>query len=165
MVYLKEHIKYEREMLRFTYDMLFSSDGKRWCAMFESFGLHARNLYDFLRNEGGAGTTFRAVDYARDHKKPGHSNVDGKMNASFFHLHKDRLEGRPVDLSDAIEIGAWIDREWAKWAKKLGEAFQEHVDTELACPAPSSGPIVRPSATNIYHDTTTTIHSTHSAKL
>ena len=151
--YLAEHLTYERDMLRFTYSMLFQMNGLRWCAMFESFGLHARNLYDFLRHEGQAGNTVRACDFVEGHKKPQHSNIDKKMNESFFHLSTLRLENTAINLPDAIEIGSWIDREWANWAAQLSETFKGFVDTSPACPPLSPPTPAHLSATN--HVTTT----------
>ena len=71
--YLQEHLKYERKMIGYTYQELFSknhetllSKGLRWCAMFESFGVHARNLYEFFMHRGD----FGAHHYISGHKKP-----------------------------------------------------------------------------------------------
>ena len=148
MVYLEEHLDYERRMLRFTYRMLFETDGPRWCAMFESFGIHARNLYDFLRHEGKAATTIRAVDYVPNRKKSeALATIDAKMNSSLFHLSTSRLGNKPVTLSDAIMIGAWIDREWQAWAAQLPQPFCSSVGTELTCPQPLEEASVSPSAT------------------
>jgi len=132
--YLTEHLKYERDMLRHTYGRLTEMSGMDWCAMFEAFGVHARNLYDFLRNEGSASSTFRAVDYVLGYKGKPHSDVDGRMNESFFHLSAKRLQGNPVSTTDAEAIGGWIDREWAAWAGQLGEPFTALVDASPACP-------------------------------
>jgi hypothetical protein len=146
--YLKEHLKYERDMLRFTYGMLFQTDQFRWCAMFESFGIHARNLYDFLRHEGDKANTVRADDYVPGRSKPAHSNVDGKMNSSFFHLSTSRLGDKPINITDAVAIGVWIDREWTTWAGQLRDTFKPLVDTSEACPPPLLTATSAPSATN-----------------
>ena len=146
--YLKEHLKYERDMLRFTYGMLFKTDNDRWCAMFESFGIHARNLYDFLRHEGNKANTVRADDYVPGRSKPAPSNVDGKMNGSFFHLSTSRLGDKPVNITDAVAIGGWIDREWATWAGQLRDPFKPLVDASNACPPPLLTATSAPSATN-----------------
>jgi hypothetical protein len=146
--YLKEHLKYERDMLRYTYGMLFEPGAFRWCAMFESFGIHARNLYDFLRHEGSKTNTVRADDYVPGRSKPAASNVDGKMNSSFFHLSTSRLGNNPVDIIDAATIGSWIDREWATWAGQLGDRFKPLVDASEACPQRLLTAASAPSATN-----------------
>lgn len=113
VTFLTEHLRYEREMLRFTYKMLFQMGGRRWCAMFESFGIHARNLYDFLRHEGKPTTTIRAIDYLPNRaKSDAIASIDSKMNRSLFHLSTSRLDNKPVTLADAVTIGLWIDREW-----------------------------------------------------
>lgn len=145
--YLREHLKYERDMLRFTYDMLFQAKGYRWCAFFESFGLHARNLYDFLRHEGNAANTVRADDYVKGRKKPDASNIDVTMNRSLFHLSTSRLSKDPLNMDDAAVIGSWIDREWAIWVQQLREPFNKWADLQPAClhPAAATSAI---SATN-----------------
>lgn len=146
--YLEEHLAYERRMLTFTFEMLFQTDGPRWCAVFESFGIHARNLYDFLRHEGKATTTIRAVDYVPNRKKSeALATIDAKMNSSLFHLSTSRLENKPVTVADAVVIGSWIDREWQAWAAQLPESFRALVDTEPACLLPSDRASVSPSAT------------------
>lgn len=148
VAYLEEHLKYEREMLRFTFEMLFQTDGRRWCAMFESFGIHARNLYDFLRHEGKPTTTIRAVDYVPDRKKSDAiPTIDSKMNSSFFHLSTSRLDNKPVTLADAVTIGSWIDREWNAWADQLPDPFNALVDVEPACPIPAIATSTNPTAT------------------
>jgi hypothetical protein len=146
--YLDDHLKYERNMLRFTFDMLFKSGEKRWCAFFESFGVHARNLYIFLRNSADYRSYVRADDYVPGHcTKSNFSRVDEKMNSSFFHLSTSRLKNKPVTLKDAIEIGEWIDREWATWAVQLRDPFKLLVDISPSCTRPISD-ASSPSGTN-----------------
>lgn len=151
--YLKDHLKYERDMLGFTFGMLSQSAGLRWCAMFESFGVHARNLYDFLRHEG-RGNTIRADDYVPGRQKPAASNVSQKMNSSFFHLSTSRLKDQPVNLADAADIGDWIDKEWMIWAGTLKAPFKPLVDASPVC-ASTTAPLSTVSTTN--HVTSTSI--------
>src|SRR5260370_30872325 len=69
--YLREHVTYERTMLGFTYARLHDTvPGVAWNVVYESFGIHARNLYGFFRNEGKTQTTFRADDYVDSWPKP-----------------------------------------------------------------------------------------------
>jgi len=66
MEYMEEHIPYELLMLRHTYQQMKSSNNQLdWNAFFESFCLHARNLYKFLRNDR-VNTTFVAVDFTEE---------------------------------------------------------------------------------------------------
>ena len=136
-IYLNEHLKYERKMLGFTYKKLFVTDEQTWCAMFESFGVHARNLYDFLRHEGKPQTTIRADDYIPGRKKPDASGVSQKMNISFFHLSTSRILNQSVNIQDAITIGNWIDKEWGDWVNQLPDKFKNLVDASLVCVPPS----------------------------
>ncbi len=63
--HLREHLPYELLMLRHTYDRI---NGNRytldWNAYYESFTIHARNLLDFLNNEG-TGNNLKAKEFAR----------------------------------------------------------------------------------------------------
>jgi hypothetical protein len=69
--YLEEHVAYERTMLGYTYARLHdTAPGVGWNVVYESFGIHARNLYDFFRNEGKTQTPFRADDYVDSWPKP-----------------------------------------------------------------------------------------------
>lgn len=141
--YLEKHLSYERDMLGFTAPLLMSATGLDWCVMFEGFGLHARNIHDFLRNEGSASTTFRACDYVNDYKARDNSNIKEKMNQSFFRLSSNRLKDSPVNLQDISELGSWIDRNWADWASQLREPFSKFVDISPVCgqlgkPTPSA---------------------------
>ncbi len=134
--YLKDHLKYEREMLGFTYKNLFVADELTWCAMFECFGIHSRNLYDFLRHEGKPQTTIRADDYIPGRKKPDALGVSQKMNISFFHLSTFRIHNKPVNIKDAIEFGGWIDKEWGIWTAQLPDQFKNLINPSPVCPKP-----------------------------
>jgi hypothetical protein len=131
--YLSEHLAYERKMLGHTYEKLSLPLSLDWCAYFESFGIHARNIYHFLRHDGTKNTTIRADHYVPQHKKPESSHIDPRMNESFFHLSTKRLDGKPVNLQDAIDIGVWLDREWKSWASMLPDNFRVLVDVRPVC--------------------------------
>lgn len=146
--YLTNHLAYERKMLGFTFKMLSEADGLRWSAFFESFGLHARNLYDFLRHEGKRGNTIRADDYLSGRKRPTPSRVDGRLNASFFHLSTERLKNDPVNLKDAIQIAEWIDAEWKRWAEQLSAPFNRLVDPAPVCAVQAETTLYTPTASS-----------------
>jgi hypothetical protein len=61
--YLSEHLFYELLMLRYTAMQLKEvREQLAWNSFFESFGVHARNLYDFARNERDS-RNFKASDF------------------------------------------------------------------------------------------------------
>ena len=69
-----------------------------------SFCIHARNLYDFLRHEGGKSTNIRADSYVPGHAKP-NANVDfNKLDTFLFHMSKGRIDKKKVDL---VSAGPW----------------------------------------------------------
>ncbi len=50
--YLNDHLPYEQMMLKYTFERVSSGELRQleWNAHFESFSVHARNLYQFLTN-------------------------------------------------------------------------------------------------------------------
>jgi len=87
--YLREHVTYERTMLGFTYDTV---PGVAWSVVYESFDIHARNLYDFFRNEGKTQTTFRAADYVDSWPKPKPLLSFNELDVFLFHMSTGRAE-------------------------------------------------------------------------
>ena len=68
--YLEEHLPYELLMLRHTHSTLLQTqDVLNWNAFFECFVVHARNLYNFLRNKSDL-NTFAAVDFTTRYRRP-----------------------------------------------------------------------------------------------
>ena len=135
--YLKEHVAYERTMLGYTYARLHDTpEPISWNVVYESFGIHARNLYHFFRNEGLAGNHFKAGDYVNgwSPSKPLHSFT--KLNAFLFHMSTDRTVHEKMNLARLQQLGSWLDTEWVKWAAKLPSPYREIVTHDPVCITP-----------------------------
>jgi len=134
IAYLNEHIRYEREMLGYYFkEMHETSPGLRWNMVFESFCIHARNLYDFLRHEGGKTTSIRADSYVPGRAKP-NANVDfNKLDTFLFHMSKGRIEKKKVDLAEVQALGKWLDDQWSIWVSSLKEPYAALVDNKPIC--------------------------------
>jgi hypothetical protein len=133
MEYLSDHLAYEREMLGFNFQQIHVVDSRQhWCAHFEAFCVHARNLYDFLRLDGG-GTNFKADNYLRDYKSPRHLAVFNKLDEFVFHMSKARARADKPNLAAAQKMATWLDREWAAWARRLPEPYRSAADASPVC--------------------------------
>lgn len=104
---LSEHLLYEIEMLKYTRDRIeelhtgvVSADENHEYALFESFLIHTRNIYEFLfKKEKRKITDVRADDFREDDPYPIPCSVDkflndwaGNMiNKRLVHLTTDRL--------------------------------------------------------------------------
>jgi hypothetical protein len=134
--YLDDHLRYERQMLGFTFELVYSlPTGLLWNAIFESFAIHARNLYDFFRHEGNAATSYRAVDYVPGRSK---SDCDLKFNEldTLLHLSASRLTKEKVNSGDVLKLGRWLDDEWKIWALSLKDPYIALVDANPVCSVP-----------------------------
>jgi hypothetical protein len=130
--FLREHLAYERQMLGYSFREIHSEiDQLRWNALFESFSVHARNLYDFLRSDGGA-RSLHADDYVRAHKAP-ELRVFNKLDVYVFHTAKQRLANKKFDLADAAEAGTWLDVQWARWVAALPQEFSGFASAAPVC--------------------------------
>ena len=132
--YLREHLAYEREMLGFTFNKIFQEQSQlNWNSYFESFGIHSRNLFDFLRSDGNS-TDFCANDFVKNYK---HDPINvpkiDPFNESFFHMTKARARKAKVNIGDAQAIARWIDHEWARWVGSLPGEYRSMVDPKPVC--------------------------------
>ncbi len=132
--FLNEHLKYEHDMLEYSLSKLYcEGDQLGWNAFFESFAIHARNLYDFLRNEGKS-NNYRASDFAENYKKPDHNIEFNKLDPSVFHLGKDRVRRKIKVRMNNIEILAgWIDENHLTWHRQLKKEYKDKVRERLKC--------------------------------
>lgn len=134
LAYLKEHVAYERRMLGYTFGMLSSTaPGDAWNAIYESFGIHARNLYDFLRNGGKPQTTFRADDYVPSRKMPPGLLTFNELDTFLFHMSTGRAEREKLNMARLTQLGAWIDMYWEEWVDLLPEPFAGILSKEPVC--------------------------------
>lgn len=116
--YLREHLPYELLMLRYTGQRLLENlSPLNWNAHYESFVVHARNLYKFLTNDEDV----QAGAFARDFRarRPGFPTQ--KLNAQVLHLSA----GRPIASEEKLQTSdvqaclQWIESEFAKFLVAL----------------------------------------------
>jgi hypothetical protein len=131
--YLREHVAYEREMLEFTYARLHKTEpGKEWNMAYESFAVHARNLYDFLRNEGKRQTNFRADDYVEGWGLSAFT-LFNDLDIFVFHMAASREEREKLNLQILRKLGAWLDQQWAVWVGRLPQEYNGILSSNAVC--------------------------------
>lgn len=134
IIYLDEHVSYEREMLEFTFkEMHDTPPGLKWNIVFESFCIHARNLYNFLRHDGRKQTTFRADDYVPGRSTPNAFLLFNELDTFLFHMSTGRIEKNKVNLGDVQTLGKWLDEQWAIWVSSLKAPYAAKVDAKPVC--------------------------------
>lgn len=137
--FLKEHVRYERMMIRHVYKELHQQkDQLIWNALYESFGVHARNLYKFLRSDDGG--NIGSNSYVANRSKPEHEPLFNMLDIFLFHMAVERDRKDRLNKENLKVLAAWIDREWKIWTDQLGEPFKLEVDRE---------PIVTPETITI----------------
>lgn len=141
--FLRDHLSYERAMLEFTFaELAKPHEQSMWNALFESFAVHARLLYAFLRSQEKGG--INATDYAEKLKTdPLGSTL--LINQSIFHALKGRVDGARYDMDDATEAHKWIVREWRRWVGNLPPHFASVLNDP---PRAVQVTVGAPSATN-----------------
>jgi hypothetical protein len=91
---LQDHLPYELLMLRYTHarmqaethDLVFNT-------MYECFCMHARNMWDFLHNEG-TGNNLKVKEFAKEYRAPEDQKaqriINFDMQGQVFHFGKSR---------------------------------------------------------------------------
>jgi len=164
VAWLQEHLRYEVLMLRFTLDKIRTIPASLdYNAFYESFSIHARNLYHFLTNEGG---NMRALDYVPGFKSTKTDATKGanlKIHAQVLHLGGSRPFDSLSKLSseDCEQMAHWIEAEFEQFIAALKspfiEAWQSGRPNSLTTHIEVSG---IPSATGNFTATTSTSGST-----
>jgi hypothetical protein len=139
--YLEEHLYYELLMLRFSYREINKSQSPLiWNAFFDSFVMHARNLIDFLTNDGGV-QNFKAVDFtvdyiAPDKKKGGIQGLYDKLHAHALHLGKLRPtdDEKKINVVRAQKLFDWIEKHLPNFGSKLTPQNRQYWKPDLAVP-------------------------------
>lgn len=110
-LYLEDHLPYELGMLRYTHEKLANvRDQLDWNAYFESFCVHARNLYLFLA--GGDPNNMKAAYFIPGFKKtPRTNNLFPRLLGQVFHLspRRESEAAKKVALEDASAMRDWIE--------------------------------------------------------
>jgi hypothetical protein len=125
IAFLTEHLSYEVVMLRYTHTQLARDihHQLQWNALFESFALHASNLYDFFTNDKDA-RNFKARDFAISFQAKQKEKVRGtinSINSQVLHLNKSsESEGaRKVNIDRSDEVFRWIEENVVSFANDL----------------------------------------------
>ena len=157
-LYIKEHLPYEINMLRYTQNVLNAGSVTRldWNALYESFAVHARNLYVFLTNEDGPNA--RAKDFVpafKAEKDDQTKSVHQRFLAQIFHLgpKRPRLSQAKIGLSDINVYFSWIERNFGSFLDQLKGHYRELWPTHaMACQ--SEEPISRGPTGPSWHSIT-----------
>jgi hypothetical protein len=130
--FLEEHLHYEHEMFEYSLSKLYcTGDQLGWNSFYESFAIHARNLYDFFRNDGG-GNNFKARDFANDYSPPSANTKFNILDPSVFHLGKQRTgEVQKLTMQALVNLAKWISTQHDHWYQKLDEKFKAKVRREI----------------------------------
>lgn len=169
IAYFNEHILYELLMLRYSKKRLNSETQILWNAMFAAFNVSARNLYDFLNNNGGNNevNVHQFRHYAKGFRLGSISKITGtlqRINAQVFHMGMKRSEDADgkVKLDRVEEVFKWVESNMGELVRSFEDDFRAELDLEKADPshAPteySGGPTgpggPRPQSTNHVVDT------------
>lgn len=128
--WLQEHLSYELLMLRLTYSKLSQvADQADWNAFYESFAVHARNLYYFLTNE----EELQARHFVTDYKAVKTNETKGplqRLALQVFHLSKDRpptssRRGAKIDAEDRQAVYSWIEDQMTDFVRQLPKSYAE----------------------------------------
>ena len=96
------------------------------------FGIHARNLYHFLRNDG-KNSTFRADDYVASWPKATAFLDFNELDVFLFHMSTKRGQHEKLDLRLLQKLGTWLDDEWAKWVSQLPKPYSGILSENAVC--------------------------------
>ena len=128
--FLEDHGPYELGMLRYalagcqtTFD-----DQLKWNVHFESFVVHARNLYSFLANEDRG--NFQARDFVATSKFEAKKTSAAiatfqKLRAQVLHMGKNRPLVGPLraQLSECEVVSKWIEENFRRFVAALEEPY------------------------------------------
>ena len=138
--FLAEHLLYQLLMLRHTHEQIVKPQGQlTWNAMYESFAVHARNLFVFLKNSDN-NKNMRASDYISDFKvnvPPAINSVRLSLDPHVLHLGKIRKESdRKPHVEKLNKLYVWLGENLARFGAELPDKFRKHWQPEKAHPTP-----------------------------
>ena len=134
LAFLRDHLAYEREMLGHAFSQLHALPaGLAWNANYESFAVHARNLYDFLRNDGKQ-KNFKAFQFVPDWAPPKFLDQFNGLDPFVFHMGMERGEATKLDLATLGVLGTWLDQHWKAWVNRLPQPFSGEIADSPVCP-------------------------------
>jgi hypothetical protein len=135
--YLNRNLGSDLLMLRYTLSKIKTLQHQMdWNAYFESFAVHARNLYYFLTNEDGPNR--RARDFTSQFKASKTSEtirVFDKVHGQILHLGRNRPDdpSKKANLDSAQRLSDWIENNFKAFIDGLGPEYAW--DSENADPS------------------------------
>jgi hypothetical protein len=176
--YFNEHVLYELLMLRYTRERLMNEKMQlAWNAMFSTFNVSARNLYNFLRGNGGQNEVdirdFSGVTAKPPLKGREIEEIKGPMNslhAQCLHMGTDRTTALAdkINLEQISKVFDYIDAEMRDLINSFESCFKSKISVERSDPRTAQGLNLQhhgptgpaaPSATNYPEIQHTTISS------
>lgn len=133
-IYYNEHVLYEILMLRYAHSRLKTNDQMIWNAMFATFNVSARNIYNFLTNNESKNIGIKDFHHlCRSYTKPNLAKVSGKLqkiNNQCFHMAKDRKNSNvgKIYSSDLDDISDWIEAELSRLHGCFDPTFKARLD-------------------------------------
>lgn len=129
--WLKEHLIYERDMFRHTYRKVCElSQSLDRFAFYESFAVHARNLYSFLTNDEDP-RNYRAREFIDGFESDGgelHGKIQ-RMNTQVQHMGKSRAgdddPDKKIKTGDCETVARWIEEHMQRFLSQLGEPYKQ----------------------------------------
>ena len=132
--WMREHLFYEWQMLNHSLSRAIASQNPSqqldFNAFFESYGVHARNLYDFLSNDKGAGSNNAvACDYVKDfkfEKTDVTKSITPRLDWQLAHAGKRRIKdpSKKITLSECCELFDWINKAMDQFAAQLDDELK-----------------------------------------
>src|ERR1043166_2628722 len=138
--YFNEHVLYELLMLRFSRSRLQSAPQLLWNAMFSSFNVSARNLYDFLNNKGTKNEVnlHEYRKHANNFKLSSISDITGtlqKINEQVFHMGRKRPKDTGKITLDRVErVFTWAESNMLGLVASFDEGFRSRIQMDRADP-------------------------------
>ncbi len=138
--YFNEHVFYELLMLCYSRQCLESGETQLdWNAMFATFNVSARNLYDFFNNKGKR-TEVNVDDYKRhrkDTRRDSTSDVQGTLgllNAQCLHMSKTRTKetDEKINLDRIKRVSAWVISNMDNLLETFNDDFGSKIRPEWA---------------------------------
>lgn len=162
--YLDEHLPYERMMLDYTFGKITTQQSQcDWNAYYESFVIHARNLYNFLTNNDG--TNAKAHEFVfnfKARKSTGTISISSKLLAQVHHLSPKRPSAaeQKVQADDARVLYSWIDDNFDQFIRGLPENLRTLWNESKSRPPPTFDNILVGSNAGVANHTATVTVST-----
>lgn len=129
-VWLKEHLSYELLMLDFAIGRIRSVENQlEWNAFYESFVVHARNLYFFLTNKG-EGSDYNASDFVAEFKSAKDDLTIGKfqkMHHQVLHMGKHRPKEGSTKLNrgNCEDVYRWMEGAMRNFIGQLEKPYDQ----------------------------------------